>query len=294
MNVLETVADFYHTQPFVRRYVIPFLGCAIVYFAYRKSREFEWHAIQNTAATIVIFWANLALIFLFFDEISAVLLAIYDWLQVPMMDPAIWDNVPFWLAVIFGIVIKDFIYYWCHRLMHSTWGWPAHAAHHSDTHVNAFTAYRIHFIEYFLNTCAYFLLLTWLQIPETIPFVVMLTALHDQYLHMDVPFTHGPFKILIASPAYHRWHHADVPEAYGKNLANIMPIWDRMFGTHYTYDVVPDEVPMGAVKTGIADKNPLMIYAYPILEWSRLVRNTFRGRSAKADLSACLHKVPTE
>lgn len=284
MTFLDSIVQFYLSQPFVRRYLVPFLGCIIVYFIFKKRREFSRHALQNTAASVIVFWVNLGMIALFYDEIAAAIQQFYTTLNVPSLNPAFWESVPFWLVVIVGIVAKDFVYYWCHRIMHTKWGWPTHAAHHSDTHVNGFTAYRVHFLEWLMMVCGYFFLLTWLQIPDAIPIVVFLHSLHNVYVHMDLPYTHGPLRHIIASPSFHRWHHADVPEAYGKNLANIMPMWDHIFGTHYTYDIVPDAVPMGAVKTGIEDKNPLMIYVYPVLEWSRLVRTSLwsENRDGKA------------
>ena len=61
-----------------------------------------------------------------------------------------------------------------------------------------------------------------------------------------------------------------MPEAYGKNLANIMPIYDVIFGTYYVPGVCHEK--MGALSSGIADKNPVAIYMYPITEWSRMIR----------------------
>lgn len=281
MELLNTIAEFYLSQPFIKRYFVPFLGCVLLYFVFRKKREFSWHAIQNTAASVIIFWANLGLILLFYEDIVKLIGKIYTVLHIPALDPALWASLPLWLLCIIGVVVNDFVYYWSHRLMHTKWGWPTHAAHHSDTHVNAFTAYRIHFLEWLTMVCSYFFLLTWMSMPEAIPLVILFTSLHSVYVHMDLPFTHGPLKYLLASPAYHRWHHADVPEAYGKNLANIVPIWDKLFGTHYTYELVPEEVEMGARKTGVEDKNPVQILIYPILEWSRLSREALRDAQAR-------------
>ncbi|MGI9393658.1 MAG: sterol desaturase family protein, partial [Boseongicola sp.] len=96
---------------------------------------------------------------------------------------------------------------------------------------------------------------------------------HNMYVHMDLDFGHGPAKYLIASPNFHRWHHADVEEAHGKNLANIMPIYDVLFGTYY-YPGRCD-APLGALKSGIEDKNALLIYIYPFQEWIRLAKAEF-------------------
>ena len=278
--MLNTIAEFYLSQPFIQRYLVPFLGCVLLYAVFRKRREFSLHAIQNTFASVVVFWANLALVFVLYEDVAHVISRIYAALHIPAIDPAIWASLPLWLLCIIGVVVNDFVYYWTHRLMHTRWGWPTHAAHHSDTHVNAFTAYRVHFLEWLTMACSYFFLLTWMSMPEAIPLVILFTSLHSVYVHMDLPFTHGPLKHVLASPAYHRWHHADVPEAYGKNLANIIPLWDNLFGTHYTYEVVPDVVPMGAPDTGVADKNPIQILIYPILEWSRLARDVIRDARA--------------
>mgnify|MGYP000188654932 FL=1 len=126
---------------------------------------------------------------------------------------------------------------------------------------------------------SYILLLTWMQIPQAIPFVVIFYSLHNKYVHMDLDFEHGPLKYLIASPVYHRWHHADVPEAYGKNLANVMPIYDVIFGTFYSPGKCNE--PMGALKSGIADKNPILIFIYPFQEWARLIRASWANRAEK-------------
>jgi sterol desaturase/sphingolipid hydroxylase (fatty acid hydroxylase superfamily) len=184
------------------------------------------------------------------------------------------------LVTILAIAAKDFVDYWNHRAMHMKWLWPTHAAHHTDTHVNAFTAYRIHFLETLFMNLTYIVLLTWLQMPGAIPVVALLSLLHNQYVHLDLPFNHGPFKYLIASPVFHRWHHADVDEAYGKNLANMIPAYDVIFGTYYNPG--PCTAPLGALKMGLADKNPFQIFIYPAIRWGELVRESLarRGRFA--------------
>lgn len=113
-------------------------------------------------------------------------------------------------------------------------------------------------------TVSYILLLTWLQIPQALPFVIVFYILHNKYVHMDLDFEHGSLKYLIASPVHHRWHHADVPEAYGKNLANVMPVYDVMFGTFYNPGKC--DAPMGALMTGVEDKSAIAIMTYPFRE----------------------------
>jgi sterol desaturase/sphingolipid hydroxylase (fatty acid hydroxylase superfamily) len=247
----------------------------ILYFAFGRKTEFSHHAIQNTAATIVFSGFNIAAALIFSEQINAFAQSAYDALGIPKLPADIWASVPLWALSLLGLVAKDFADYVIHRLMHTSWLWPAHAAHHSDTHVNAFTTYRVHFLEGVLMSLTYLVMLTWLQMPSAIPVVIVLSVLHNMYVHMDLDFGHGPLKYLIASPGYHRWHHADVPEAHGKNLANIMPIYDVIFGTYCCPG--PCRAELGARSSGLEDKNPVLIWIYPFQQWARLIRRTFRA-----------------
>ncbi|WP_299149727.1 sterol desaturase family protein [uncultured Tateyamaria sp.] len=275
MEFLNDIANVFNGNMLINVILVPFLMCAIVYAVYKKRDAFGRDAVQNTAATLLVGCMNFGVAWLFYKDINAFAQSAYDALRIPTLPETLWTSAPLWLVCIIGIVAKDFVDYWNHRLMHTRWAWPTHAAHHSDTHVNAFTAYRIHFFEAVLMSLSYILLLTWMQIPHAIPVVVMLSSIHNMYVHMDLDYDHGRLKYLIASPVFHRWHHADVPEAHGKNIANVMPLWDVLFGTYYYPGICREK--MGALESGIEDKNPLLIYIYPIQEWTRLVRAKFGG-----------------
>lgn len=246
----------------------------IVYFIAGKKDELSWQAIQNSSATIVVAGINVLAALLFFQEINAFAQSAYNSLGIPTLPADTWATTPLWIVCIVGIVAKDFVDYWTHRAMHNKWLWPTHAAHHSDTYVNALTTFRVHFLETILMSVSYIVTLTWLQIPQAIPFVAVLAAIHNMYVHMDLAFEHGPLKYLIASPAFHRWHHADVPEAHGKNLANHMPIYDLMFGTYYYPGRCTE--PVGALKSGVEDKDPILIWTYPFRKWGKMLRRRLR------------------
>ena len=254
--------------------------CLVLYIAFKKRNELSRHALENTATTLVLAGFNMAVAIFFLNDVNAFAQSSFDALRIPTLNPEIWNSVPLWIVCLFGVAAKDFVDYWNHRLMHTKWGWPTHAAHHSDTHVNAFTANRVHFLEALLMTVSYILLLTWLQIPQALPFVIVFYILHNKYVHMDLDFEHGSLKYLIASPVYHRWHHADVPEAYGKNLANVMPIYDVMFGTFYNPGKC--DAPMGALMTGVEDKSAIAIMTYPFREWAKMIKESRKQKAAKA------------
>ncbi|MCG3268650.1 sterol desaturase family protein [Yoonia sp. I 8.24] len=245
----------------------------VLVIVFRKRSELSAIATKNMLASIAISVMNIGAAIYFINDINAFLQVAYDTLHIPTLDPAFWDGWPLWLLCIVGIIPRDFADYWSHRAMHTRWGWPTHAAHHTDTHVNAFTGLRVHAIESVLMTMSYVILLTWLQMPEAIPIIAAFYLVHGIYVHMDLEIDHGPFKYLIASPIFHRWHHADAPVAYGKNLGNIMPLWDRIFGTYYNPG--PCREQMGALSSGLADTNPFLIYIYPLQEWSRLLKESW-------------------
>lgn len=246
----------------------------VLYFFFGRKDELSQSAARNTAATIAVFAFNMLVILKYHLALNEWLQAQYDALGIPTLPEDTWDGLPLLLTCTLGLIAKDFIDYWNHRLMHTKWGWPTHAAHHSDTHVNALTAYRIHFLEMFVMSTSYIVLLTWLQMPAAIPVVALFAALHNMYVHLDVDWRHGPFKLLIASPYFHRWHHADTPEAYGMNLANIIPLWDWLFGTYR--DPGKIEAPMGLLESGVNDTNPVAIIVYPFLQWGRMIRLRWR------------------
>ncbi len=279
MEFLNNVGEFYVENEVIGFLIAPAVLILFTYFVFDRKDELSDHAIKNTAATILITGMNLCAILAFSEEINAVAQAAYASLGIPHLSPEIWDNTPLWLVCLIGFVAKDFADYWSHRLMHTTWGWPAHAAHHSDTHVNAFTTYRVHYFESVLMAFCYIVILTWLQMPGALPIVIMLAYLHSFYVHTNIPWGHGPFKYLLASPAFHRWHHADVEEAHGKNLANAIPAWDLFFGTYYYPGICT--APMGAKKSGIEDKNPILIFIYPFQQWGRLIRSRVRRLRAR-------------
>jgi hypothetical protein len=104
-------------------------------------------------------------------------------------------------------------------------------------------------------------------------------SLHNAYVHFEVDIDHGRLNWLIASPRYHRWHHADVPEVYGKNLANIMPIYDIMFGTHYKAGRC--DAPMGAERDGIPGTDPARLMLLPFTLWIGMAREAIAGMKAR-------------
>ena len=52
-------------------------------------------------------------------------------------------------------------------------------------------------------------------------------------MHANVAWDFGPLRYVIASPRFHRWHHADDAQGRDHNFAGLLPLWDFLFGTLY-------------------------------------------------------------
>jgi sterol desaturase/sphingolipid hydroxylase (fatty acid hydroxylase superfamily) len=72
-------------------------------------------------------------------------------------------------------------------------------------------------------------------------------------LHANLNWTYGPFRFVIASPVFHRWHHTTEAEGLNRNFAGFFPFIDLAFGTFFMpsgrepreFGVTGDPVPTG-------------------------------------------------
>jgi sterol desaturase/sphingolipid hydroxylase (fatty acid hydroxylase superfamily) len=62
---------------------------------------------------------------------------------------------------------------------------------------------------------------------------VFLVAAQATFIHANVRWQFRPVRGLIATPAFHHWHHSADRAALDKNFAVHTPLWDRLFGTYY-------------------------------------------------------------
>lgn len=215
----------------------------------------------------------------------------YDGLGAPRLPADLWATVPTWVVALVAIVARDFANYWNHRLLHSPLLWPVHAIHHSDPDVNGMTTFRVHVLEAVVMTGSHILLLGWLSLPaDAIGAMAVVLTLHNMYVHADLDWTHGPLELLVASPRFHRWHHADLPEHHGKNLANVIPLFDVLFGTYLVPG--PCVAPLGA--TGVPPSNPVKLFLYPAAVWAMQLRRAIGAGLGAAGRVAAPVPAPAE
>lgn len=196
----------------------------------------------------------------------------YVSLGVPTISPQAWDGVWLIWPILATVFLIDFVNYWHHRLLHMKWYWPVHAVHHSDRSMNFTTLFRIHFMEGVAMKLSFLVFASWLQVPpEAAAIAAGVNLLVGQYIHLDLPISHGKIgDKIIASPQVHRWHHANTPEAFGKNLSNFFSFLDVIFGTYYNPG--PCKAPLGITPDpGQGLPANLML---PFTEWKRIIEET--------------------
>ncbi len=164
------------------------------------------------------------------------------------------------LQILEGLLLADLVSYWVHRALHRGRLWRIHAVHHSTESLDWLAAARVHPLNEALNKVSLALPLLALGFePERFAVVAPLLGLHGLLLHAAVGWDFGPLRLVIASPRFHRWHHAR--DVQGVNFAGLFPVWDLMFGTLY----LPAHLQPACF--GIAGARPLPPRLFAQLAW---------------------------
>ena len=148
---------------------------------------------------------------------------------------------PLWQRVIAGVVVGEIGFYWGHRWTHQIpFLWRFHSLHHSAEHVYFLTSARAHPIDsVFTRLCGlipvYILGIATPLTPEggaVSALLVLVITMWGFFIHANVRWRLGPLEWLIATPAFHHWHHT-LGEQRDRNYAPMLPWIDRIFGTYH-------------------------------------------------------------
>lgn len=203
----------------------------------------------------------------------------YEAFNFPTIPSKFWESMPTPLSWLILLLAYDFVLYWVHRWLHTTWLWPMHAVHHSDEHLHFLSWSRAHALETAFIGIFMVLGLTWMGLTVyEIGVLALIKALHQYYVHSNIDWGHGFLRKIIVSPQLHRWHHADIKEAYDKNFASIFPFYDIMFGTYY-YPHSAIDVPTGFAESPKNDIVALM--CYPLTQWYKMINDNLTRRKDK-------------
>ena len=142
---------------------------------------------------------------------------------------------PLALQALEVLLLGDFIGYWVHRAMHEVPVlWRIHAIHHSSTRLDWLASARLHPLESVIARLAVIVPVFLLGFsPGITAFYGPFLGIYPIFIHCNLRWGYGKAGYVIASPSFHRWHHASDVEACDKNFSGLFPFFDYLFGTAY-------------------------------------------------------------
>lgn len=161
-------------------------------------------------------------------------------------------SLPWWLQFVIANVVFDVGAYWGHRWAHAVpFLWRLHAVHHSSEHLDWVAASRLHPIDQtFIRVCGILPVYLLGFTKGTFGALIALEGLLAIFIHANVKWRFGWLEWLIATPAFHHWHHAnESPDTSNKNFSGLLPWVDWLFGTMHLPQRFPE-------KYGINDPMP--------------------------------------
>lgn len=143
-------------------------------------------------------------------------------------------------AMIFvPLIIHDGWFYWAHRLEHRIpFLWEFHKLHHSDERMNCSTWARDHFLQ--AAWIAFFPAFTLgmifdidaIQAGEAAIWSTLFLSLLSMFYHSAIRVRIPWLDKMIVTPQVHRLHHSRDPAHFNRNFADVLPVFDILFGTY--------------------------------------------------------------
>jgi sterol desaturase/sphingolipid hydroxylase (fatty acid hydroxylase superfamily) len=143
---------------------------------------------------------------------------------------------PFWLQFSAALVIRDFLEYLIHNLLHRVpWLWQFHKVHHSIVELDWIGNFRFHAVEGIVYKTLLYAPMAALGATDGVLQAMAVTSTVIGHLnHANLNISWGPLRYVVNSPRLHVWHH-DMVQHFkgGQNFAVIFSAWDWIFRTAY-------------------------------------------------------------
>ena len=168
------------------------------------------------------------------------MLAVVTQKIIPPAVPATLASLPLVGKLGLALLVGEIGFYWGHRLSHEIpFLWRFHSIHHSAETIDFLVNTRAHPVDMVVTrlfglTPLYVLGFAGPSASgsSTPVALVLIGTVMGFFIHANVRWRLGPLEWLLASPAFHHWHHSRI-DHINHNYAAMLPVLDRVFGTHY-------------------------------------------------------------
>lgn len=146
------------------------------------------------------------------------------------------EDFPYWSQLFILFLVRDFIQYFIHRLLHRVpFLWNFHKIHHSVKEMGFAAHLRYHWMETICYRSLEYIPLALIGFGiDDFILVHLFTLSMGHFNHSNVKIPLGIFKYVFNNPQMHIWHHGKVTATkHGVNFGLTLSIWDYLFKTHY-------------------------------------------------------------
>jgi len=242
-----------------------------MWLSYRENRHYyeKRDTFTNIYLTTITFFINLVVK-------GSTFLVLQYFYQFRLFEIS---NV-FWYWFVL-VVTQDFLYWVLHYTGHyCRFFWAMHVTHHSSEHFNFTTGFRSTVFEPLYRVFFYLPLALMGFNAIDILYAYLVTQLYGNLVHtqyqVNLPKWYG---WIFVTPSHHRVHHASNIPYLDKNMAMMLIIWDRLFGT-FQDENLPEPIKYGLTHQP-EDTGAVNIIFH---EWKALVHDVKKAPGIKNKL----------
>lgn len=231
-------------MPVYLQYYFWLIGTSLVVFILERARP--WRTEQKILREGIgqdLFWLvfnghflGLLLAMVTGHLVQLLNTVLFNWgLPVPE-SLAVAATLPLWLQFIIFFLLKDFIEWNIHRMLHRVpWLWEFHKLHHSIRQMDWIGNFRFHWGEVIVYKTLSYLPLAILGVDGgVILTIAVIGTLMQDLNHANIRLHWGPLRYVLNSPEMHIWHHdTEMHGKGGQNFGIVLSAWDWLFGTVY-------------------------------------------------------------
>lgn len=173
------------------------------------------------------------------------------------------------VGFVYAYLVWELAHYAYHRSCHRCrLLWCLHSVHHAPEDMHLMVGHARHVLEGPYADLVRTSICLMLGVPVPMLLTIMaIDGLWGWAIHVSpdlLPRARVPF---LLGPSEHRVHHARNPEYIDRNYCNLLPMWDRAFGTYQIETVTPN------YGTSRAPSNAVSMYCGDLAD---LVRDVWR------------------